>query len=171
MRAISGAAMEAEAQRLQNALPDIAVYLGSEWLVKQPAVPHVVVMPGNADYSPPAVPGSLAAVRLQETYLCRAMTFEEAVQLAEFAYAALAPGQSASVRLGTEVWGDYFVRTAALTITYPATLTREDVTRVRVKDFTQHAQFTNPNKEVPDGTNQDHRPTGRTYFDDSPGPG
>lgn len=162
--------MEAEAQKLQDALGNsMAVYLGSEWLVKQPAVPHVVVLPGSADYGPPSTPGSLAAVRLQETYLCRAMTFEEASQLAEFCYGVLAPGQTASSRLSTEVWGDYNVRTAALTITYPATLTRDDIERVRVHTFTQHIEF--KTQEVQDGPNEDGggSPTGTTYFRDGSG--
>lgn len=144
--------MEAEAQKLQDALGgSLAVYLGSEWLTKQPTLPHVLVLPGGAEYGPPTLPGTLAAVRLRETYLCRALTFEQAVQLAEFAYATLAPGQSASVQLSSEVWGDYTVRTAALSLTYPATLAREDVERIQIQAFTQLADITpHSTKEVPD---------------------
>lgn len=159
--------MEAQAQQLQDALgPDIAVYLGSEWLSRQQGLPQVVVIPGDAEFTAPdgSVAGALASVQLGVTCVCKAATFEEAALLAQACYAALGLNTRATMRLRTELWGDYNVRIAALTITFPATLTRGDVTRVRVHTFTQLAEFGHPPPtEAPD---DETRPDGSTVFVD-----
>lgn len=160
--------MEALAQQLQDALgPTIAVYLGSEWLDRQPQLPFVIVVPGDASYEPPdgTRPGALASVMLDTAFVCKAALFEEAVLLAEACYGVIGTGKSARLRLGTEVWEGYYVRKATLTVTSPATLTRDDVTRVRALTFTQLAQFHPSTPEVPD--DQTNRPTGETHFVES----
>ena len=162
--------MEAEAQKLQDALgPNIPVYLGSEWLSRQPELPHVVVIPGNVEYRPPAAAGqfTLADATVGTTVLCKATLFEEALALADACYAALTPGRAASVRLGSEVWGDYTVRTAALSISQDASVTRDYVERIRVQTFTQVADITpiSTTEEVPnDETETSIR--GETQFRD-----
>lgn len=158
--------MEALAQQLQDALgPSIAVYLGSEWAVKQPALPHVIVMPAGGTYEPPsgAVRYALADAQIRTTIRAKAALFEEAVLLAEAAYAAVAQGTRAEIRLASEVWGDYTVRMADLTITQPATLTRDDIALVKVKTFTQHAHFA-PTR-TPEVPSDESNPEGRTVFD------
>lgn len=162
--------MEALAQTLQNAMPpDVSVYLGAEYAESQPRLPHVVVVPSGARYGPPdgSTRDTLAQVALEVAVLCRAALFEEATLLADLCYAAL-PGRSpeASIRYGSEVWGDYTVRAARLTVTLPAALTRADITRVRVATFTQDARFlTLPPSEVPD--DETNRPDGVTHFVES----
>lgn len=166
--------MEALAQRLQDALGQkISVYLGSEHLSRQPRLPHVVVVPGSADYGPPTgqVRDALATVQVQHVCICKALTFEEALILSDACYTALALGQRAPMRLRSELWGERVIRCADLTVTHPATLTRSDVARVQVHTFTQHVEFTNPNiQEVPDGTNETGAGVrGDTDFRDRPG--
>lgn len=163
--------MEALAQQLQDAFTaegkPIAVYLGSEWLDRQPELPHVIVVPGNASYTPSdgTTQDTLADVQLDTVFICKAMTFEDAALLADYVYATLAEGRDARMNLRTEVWGDYNVRVAQLSVTYPARLRRSDVTRLLVDAFTQYAQFTTRTQEVPDDPT--HQPNGETHFVES----
>lgn len=160
--------METLAQQLQDALHayGVAVYLGSEWLDKQPSLPLVVVVPGSVTYGPPdgSVDGVLAQGTAETALICKATTFEEAVQLADLCYAAVAPGRPATSRMRSEVWGDYTVRVADLSVTFPAVLGRSDITRVRVDHFTQRAQFIATPEVAHDET---YRPDGETQFVES----
>lgn len=158
--------MEALAQTLQDAFKEqagenslpVPVFLGSEWLDRQNELPLVIVVPGSATYGPPdgSVRGALAGVQTDQHLICKAMTYEDAVLLAEFCYEVLAVGRAATMRLRSEVWGDYTVRVADMQVTFPAALTRSDITRVKVKTFTEHVQFTNPSpqQEIPNEQNQ-----------------
>ncbi|MCD0156015.1 hypothetical protein [Deinococcus sp. 6GRE01] len=146
--------METLSQQLQDAFTaagqTIPVYLGSEWLSREVELPHVIVTPGGGTYAPPsgATRDALASVELEPHVICKAVLFEEALLLADFAYAALTPSRSARVSLRSEAWGDYTVRVADLTLSVPATLTRTDITRVRVTRFTQLASLIG-SQEVP----------------------
>ncbi|GGL15870.1 hypothetical protein GCM10010844_38460 [Deinococcus radiotolerans] len=157
--------MESLAQQLQNALPNVPVYLGSEWLEQQPQLPFMILLPTGGQYTAPSGQARLAIadVQLDTTVICKAALFEEALLLAEVAYAALAQGKDASVKLRSEVWGDYTVRVADLTFSTPAVLTRDDVALVHVKTFTQRVHVTPPTStpEVPDDA---ERPEGTTHF-------
>lgn len=159
--------METLAQQLQDALgTGVAVYLGSEYLDRQPQLPLVIVLPGSVRYDAPdgSVADALAMGTAETTLVCKAVTFEEAALLADLCYAAIATGRNAQTRLRTEPWGDYNIRVADLTITFPAVLTRQDITRVRVEQFTQLAQFIGT-PEVPH--DETHRPNGETQFVES----
>lgn len=156
--------METLAQQLQDALgKDIAVYLGSEWLERQPRLPLVIVVPGNVRYDAPdgSVADALAMGTAETTLICKAVTFEEAALLADLCYAAIGTGRPAQTRLRTEPWGDYNIRVADMGIQFPATLTRQDITRVRVEHFTQLAQFIATPEVANDET---YRPDGETHF-------
>lgn len=160
--------MEALAQQLQDALgANVAVYLGSEWLDNQPQLPHVIVLPGGGTYRPPDGSSrlALADIDLRTTIRCKAVLFEEAVLLAEACYAALVDTASgtADLRLASELWGDYTVRLADLTVTQPAVLTRSDVALVRVRTFTQHVHLTPTS--TPEVPNDQAAPEGSTVFD------
>lgn len=135
--------MEALAQQLQDVLTasghQIAVYLGPEHLDIQTELPHAIVVPTGEELATPeqATRDTLATSAQTLDVLCRAVTFEDARGLALMCYAALLPlnaRREARIDYGSEVWGDYTIRTARLTITLPARLTREDVTRVRIFD-------------------------------------
>lgn len=160
--------METLTTQLRAALApyEIAVLLGSEWLVEQTRLPLVVVVPGAVTYGPPdgSERDALAVGTAETALICKAASFEEAVQLADLCYAAVGPGRPATSRLRSEPWGDDTVRVADLTITFPAVLTRQDITRVRVKCFTQLAQFIGI-PEVPH--DQTYRPDGETQFVES----
>jgi len=146
--------MESLAQQVQNALAPykIRVYLGEEWLSRTPELPHLIVLPGGGTYTPPdgRTRDALAGVQQRTNLLARAVTFEQATLLAEVAYAAAAPGRGAELDLGTELWGDNVIRTATLTITLPAVLTRSDVTRVRIEQVLAHHRYLTPPQEAPD---------------------
>ncbi|GGI87237.1 hypothetical protein [Deinococcus wulumuqiensis] len=160
--------METLAQQLQDALgTGVAVYLGSEYLDRQPQLPLVIVLPGSVRYDAPdgSVADALAMGTAETTLVCKAVTFEEAALLADLCYAAIGPGKPATSRLRSETWGDYTVRVADLTITFPAVLTRSDITRVRVAHFTQLAQFMDTPEVVPD--DETYRPNGETQFVES----
>lgn len=144
--------MEALAQQVQDALPGIAVYLGSEYLVQELELPHVIVLPGDATYIPPdgRTKDALASVQADTAFRCRALTFEDSVLLAEACYAATAATKPARIRLDSEPLGDRVVRVATLTITLPAVLTRSDVTRVRIEQVLAHHRYLTPPQEAPD---------------------
>lgn len=133
--------MEALAQQLQDALivegTAIPVYLGPEHLTDQPELPHAIVVPTGEELSTPeqATRDTLATSAQTVDILCRAMSFEDARALALLCYSALLPlnaRKDARIDYGSEVWDRYTVRTARLTVTLPARLTRADVTRVSV---------------------------------------
>lgn len=165
--------MEAIAQRVQDYFTaegkQISVYLGTEWLEKQPELPHVIVVPGDGDYSPPASGqrDALADVQIGVAFVCKSALFEEAVLLAEACYAAVQPSASkrATLRLRSELWGNYVIRVATLNATFPGVLTRADLARVRVLTFTQLAQYIPRPPEVPD--DPETRPEGTTQFLDT----
>lgn len=161
--------MEALAQQLQDALDatgkKIAVHLGSEYLSRQPKLPHIVVAPGGGTYGPPdgSVRGGLASLTLDTHIICKAVKFEEAALLAEFAYVTLGLGKTARLALRSEVWDNYTVRVADLTLSLPGALTRDDITRVKVTHFIQHAQIT-PLTITPEVPDDQESPTGSTVF-------
>lgn len=148
--------MEAIAQKVQDALgKGIAVYLGSEWLVKEPKLPHVIVVPGDATYGPPeGVRDALAGVTANAGFVCKALLFEEATLLAEACYAAVAPaGRTASMRLSSELWGDRVIRVATITIPFTGALLRTGVTRAHVEQILARYHLPRPTtdpQEVPD---------------------
>jgi hypothetical protein len=158
--------MEDFAQALQTALGPIPVYLGAEWAEKQPALPHVIVVPSGATYGPPtgtskdAVASGTRDIRV----LCKAVLFDEAEALADLVYAS-APGRSPQARLSlrSEVWGEYTIRVADLLLTLPTTLTRQDTERVRVLTFTQLVDLL-PLSPTPEVNDDETRPEGRTEF-------
>ncbi len=164
--------MEELAQIIQDALgPTVAVYLGVEWAEKQPALPHVVIVPGGATYGPPdgSKPNLIAQGTLDLRVLCKAVRFDEASDLADLCYAA-APGKSPLARMTyrSEVWGDYTVRVADLTLTLPSTLARTDITRVRVEQFTQHVHLLPLTALLPEEATHGPEPEGHTIFEQSP---
>ncbi|MFC5846734.1 hypothetical protein [Deinococcus petrolearius] len=168
--------MEAIAQRVQDYLAaqgqQIAVYLGSEWLEKQPELPHVIVVPGDGEYAAPdgSARDALAGVQIGVGFVCKGALFEEATLLAEACYAAVRPSANlrATLRLRSELWGNYVIRVATLSATFPGVLTRGDVARVRVTQFTQLAQYLPRPSEVPD--DPETRAEGTTQFLDDPNP-
>ncbi len=89
--------METLAQQLQDALgTGVAVYLGSEYLDRQPQLPLVIVLPGSVRYDAPdgSVADALAMGTAETTLVCKAVTFEEAALLADLCYAAIGPGEA-----------------------------------------------------------------------------
>ena len=158
--------METLAQQLQDALgPTVAVYLGAEYMERQPELPHVVVVPAGAEIRPPSGlnPGALADASLEVRLIARAVRFDEAQLLAEACYTVLrATSPSASLKLRSEAWGDYTVRVADLSVTLPASIPAGAITRVQVLTFAQHLKFTQ--QEAPDGQDISGQPTGSTSF-------
>lgn len=162
--------MEAMAQKVQDALgKDIAVYLGSEWLSNQPQLPHVIVVPGDATYGPPeGQRDALAGVTVNAAFVCKALLFEEAVLLAEACYAAVAPpGNAASMRLSSELWGEYVVRVATMSIPFPATLQRTDVTRAHVEQIFARYHLPRPTPDPQEVPDDQENPSGSGVFVDS----
>ncbi|THF70500.1 hypothetical protein E7T06_07285 [Deinococcus sp. Arct2-2] len=158
--------MEDFTQALQNALGGIPVYLGAEYTEEQPEIPHVVVVPSGGTYGPPVAgtKDALATGTQDIRVLCKCWKFQEAQDLADLVYAA-APGRAplAKFSLRSEVWGKYTARVADLLLTLPTTLTRQDITRVRVETFTQLVDLL-PLIPTPEVSNDPTVPEGQTTF-------
>lgn len=164
--------MEANAQALQDALGErVPVYLGREWLIKQPELPHAVFVPTDEALSAPTpAPGVRASELLADDALsvdvvCRAATFEDARALALLCWSSLraqGAAPAATIRYGGEEWGGVPIRVATLSLTLPALLTRDDLTRVRVEEIVarHHLPTPTPSQEVP------RDPTDQTYRDE-----
>lgn len=163
--------MEELTQAIQNAVgPNIPVYLGVEWAERQMNLPHVIVVPAGATYGPPTdnrldvIAAGTADIRV----LCKAVRFDEASDLADLVYAA-APGKSPLARLTyrSEVWGDYTVRVADLTLTLPTVLRSTDIKRVRVEQFTQHVFVLPLETLTPQEAQNGPQPEGHTIFEET----
>ncbi|WP_189088549.1 hypothetical protein [Deinococcus ruber] len=133
---------------------------------KQPEIPHVIVVPSGATYGPPTEGGRdvIASGTRDIRIICRAWRFDEAEALADLVYAA-SPTKSPNARLSlkSEVWSDYTARVADLLLTLPTTLTRTDITRVHVEQFTQRVDLL-PLIPTPEVSNDQTPPDGHTTF-------
>lgn len=167
--------MEDFSLKLKDALAGKAgVYLGPEELAKQPALPHIIVVPAEEDLTPPTDRQNAADAALEVDLNCRANTYTEARALALKAWRALRASadpdlrirQEARIRYGTDTWGGGRVaRVAQLTVTIPAPVPRADTTLVRLESIGQHVRYDELTfKEVPRDP-QDNPGTGSVQSD------
>lgn len=135
--------MEDFATKLREALAGKAgVFLGPEELVKQPKLPHVIVIPTEEALTEAQGQLNAGASTLQVDLNCRAETFQDARALALVCWAlGLGTQKTAQIRYGTDTWSNRSVRVARLTLTIPSPIPREDVTLARVEFIGQHVRY------------------------------
>lgn len=135
--------MEEFATRLRELLTGKAgVYLGPEELVKQPKLPHVIVVPTEEQITQPVSKLNAADALLLVDLNCRAETFEDARKLALLCWGFdLGFKKEASIRYGTDTWSNRAVRVAQLSVAIPAPIPREDIVLARVEFVGQHVRY------------------------------
>jgi len=150
--------MEALAQTLQDALGTaLAVYLGPEYLDKEPQMPQIIVIPTDEQIMPPTQGGQAVAAETSQMVdiICRAITYTDARDLALLCWTLLVPLRAkttASIKYGTEVWNNYNVRSATLTVTVTAPVLKASITLARIEEVAAHHRYTipAPTQEVSD---------------------
>lgn len=166
--------MEGTQEALQEVLDPLPIYLGPEALVDQPELPHVVMIPISDVLSPATKTGitTLASATGTTEYICRATTFQDARDLALLVLTALLPlggkADTASIRYGSEPWGNYVARVARMTVLTPLIAEKTDITRVRVLTFIQHVQMLPLTALLPQEAQNGPQPEGHTIFEESP---
>ncbi|WP_027480530.1 hypothetical protein [Deinococcus pimensis] len=148
--------MEAVAEKLTAALAPLVVRVGPEHLNAQFELPHVIVIPRDDEFeavssavTPPGsrpTPGALASVGTLVDFICRVdATYESARALALLVLEALIPSGAdvprSSIRYGNEVWSDFTLRSAVLTVRFPQVVRATGITRARIDEIIQHAHI------------------------------
>lgn len=145
--------MEALAQALQDALgSQIAVHVGPEYLDSEAELPHVIMVPTTEALTPPTqLPQQLVGDSAQQVdVICRAVTYEDARALALLCWSALMTVRArptAGIQYGSEIWSNYTVRSATLTVTITAPVLRQDVTLARIEQIAAHHRYLIPTQQ------------------------
>ena len=134
--------METLAEQLRSALKHYGVHLGSEHLVQQPKLPHVVMIPVREALTAPTQAAHVLAGDAQQTInlVCRADTYEQARQLALLCWQLPDFQRTAELHYGTETWGTKTIRVARLVGTVPLRIARKDLTLARIAEVGVHVR-------------------------------
>lgn len=137
--------MEEFAKQLKAALEHYGVYIGPEALVRQPQLPHVIVIPVEETLTPPVRTAGRVqlAGEAQQTVdiICRADTYEQARALALLCWQMPGIDRNARMTYGSETWESKVVRSVRLRAALPISIARSDITLARIEFIGQHVRY------------------------------